>query len=375
MWVLLGSEGRQVMFSENEKSLFESCYKHVGDEKDSGELHVRVLGEDWHVADYICAIEKNLKKLIISKRTLYSVSPVGQSSSYRLRPTELGVKFLSVLRESLALISKNFPYYEFNPYVSIFFETAYKYELNQLAWDLESRLVPNLPLAAATLNTAIEELRRLGSSAAFKAKLRNYRRTADKNFTEVKKYINGIFLVRSRLMVVRLDLGYRKTLADINVGRDVEHRNISKDRTELFKALNKVAKSKMIGFIWKLEYGLDKSYHYHLMLLFDGSQVQEDVMWAKRVGEIWVNEITGGHGVYFNCNRKKDLYEYCGIGIVEHHDLKKREHLIQAASYLTKPDYYLRMVLPGKARALGRGMIPKVNANKGGRPRAISLSV
>ena len=359
------------MYSENEKALFASCYKTAGSNTGGGELAVRVLGDEWHVADYICTIEKVLKKIMSTKSPLFYVVPIGRSGGHRLRMSELGVKFINLLQAELKLVSKNFPYYEFNPYVAIFFDVAYKLELNNLAWELRGKLVPNLTSSVATLNTAIEELRRLGKMERFKAKLRNFRRIADKNFVEVKRYISGMFSVYSRLMVVRLDLGYSRTLADIDVEKEVEHRNVSKDRVEFFKALNKVAKDKMVGFVWKLEYGLDKFYHYHLMLFFDGSQVQEDVMWAKRAGEIWVGEVTKGDGVYFNCNSKKHLYRDCGIGIVEHHDQKKRENLMLAASYLTKPDYYLRMVLPGKSRALGKGLAPKIPAKKMGRPRSL----
>lgn len=310
------------MYSENEMALFASCYKTVGSNAGGGELAVRVLGDEWHVADYICTIEKVLKKIISTKSPLFCVVPIGRSGGHRLKMSELGIKFINLLQAELKLVSRNFPYYEFNPYVSIFFDLAYKLELNNLAWELRGKLVPNLTLSVATLNTAIEELRRLGKVERFKAKLRNFRRVADKNFIEVKRYINGMFSVYSRLMVVRLDLGYSRTLADIDVEKEVEHRNVSKDRVGFFKALNKLAKDKMVGFVWKLEYGLDKFYHYHLMLFFDGSQVQEDVMWAKRAGEIWVGEVTNGDGVYFNCNSKKYLYRDCGIGIVEHHDQK-----------------------------------------------------
>jgi hypothetical protein len=54
--------------------------------------------------------------------------------------------------------------------------------------------------------------------------------------------------------------------------------------------------------------------------------------------------------------------------MVNHGDTDRRENLKKAVLYLTKPDYYARIIAKGKGRVFGRGEMPKSKSNRG-RPR------
>jgi hypothetical protein len=126
----------------------------------------------------------------------------------------------------------------------------------------------------------------------------------------------------------------------------------------------------MLGYAWKLEYGPDKGWHYHLLFIFDGSNVREDQTLAMFIGDYWKNVITQCRGSYYNCNAFKDSYKTLGIGMINYHDLELRQGLYQAAKYLTKPDYYARAIVLGNDRTFARKATLKPKDGNIGRPRS-----
>lgn len=205
-----------------------------------------------------------------------------------------------------------------------------------------------------------------------------------KNFKSVKNYINDLFdEKKDRLLVVRVDLGYGLNNREGVTAQEAfeEYLQAKKDRESLFYNIrsNELFEY-LVGYVWKLEYGLNKGFHFHMLFFFDGSKVREDVTLAKMIGEYWQNQITGGRGLYYNCNAFKDDYEKLGIGMINYYDKDLRENLInEVAAYLVKTDLYSRVIIrdqagkKGKkdsARTFGRGEIKAKNDNRG-RRRAI----
>lgn len=215
------------------------------------------------------------------------------------------------------------------------------------------------------LATRIKEKTKNGD---FRTALNNHRRSSNKNTRESKKYIRSLFSNHSRILALRIDLGHQSSIKSKYQNSELlEAAKIQ--RSELFKHLKKKFKNSLLGYIWKLEYGLEKGYHYHLMLFLDGSQNRQDVTIAKFIGEHWNNEITKGEGNYFNCNAQKEAYgKYLGIGMISHADHEKIRNLEKAATYLSKADYYASLITKG-GRTFGKGNMPSERANPLGRPR------
>ena len=116
----------------------------------------------------------------------------------------------------------------------------------------------------------------------------------------------------------------------------------------------------MVGYIWRLEYGEEsKGFHNHFFFFFDGSAVQQDITIARMIGEYWVNVITQDRDLYYNCNARKEKYERCGIGIINHHDMQLIANLKLAAQYLAKPDEYINAFMTDIdiGRTFGRGTL------------------
>ncbi len=201
------------------------------------------------------------------------------------------------------------------------------------------------------LNRCIEDIHLNLKDPPIRRKLYALEEQVNDRNNSSKKLINSLFDQHGRILALRLDFGYRLdrqySLPYVCIHRERLIRLISTRGQKIGDAL--------LDYIWKLEYGFDKSYHLHMLILLDGNQLQGDVVLAQRIGECWNNDITGGDGIYFNCNAIKDRYKKLGIGKIEYDDIEKRHHLIEeCANYLTKHDYYMPIVKVMEAEIVRR---------------------
>lgn len=185
-------------------------------------------------------------------------------------------------------------------------------------------------------------------------------------------YIDDLFDIHSKMQFIRLDLGYQKEHA-----REASLEEINQDLTHLLN--NRRTKpsifENMVGYIAKKEYTEDKGPHIHSLFIFDGQKVSKDAFKGDQIGEYWKNEITGGKGIFHNCNREKDRYAVCTLGMIDHTDETKRTALKEKAiAYLCKEE---QSVVPikqsGNERSFTRGIAPRKKSNAG-RPRKCDSS-
>jgi hypothetical protein len=190
-------------------------------------------------------------------------------------------------------------------------------------------------------------------SKAHRATLRRLREATAKNQRGLKAYIDALLECHSRLLVVRVDLAYGN--ADkyhITADETLAHRDV------LLETLHRKTlpwMQSLEGYAWRLEYGAQQQFHYHVLLFFNEAKSWQDITLAKQVGEHWQRHITEGKGTYYNCNQKKETYAKLGIGRIHYLDTDKRAALIEAASYLTKPNSDASPYLLAGTRTFGRG--------------------
>ncbi|WP_455830158.1 hypothetical protein [Pseudomonas fluorescens] len=254
-----------------------------------------------------------------------------------------------------------------SPYVHAFFELRSKFKYNFKAYSKESA-----DNNVKDVNAYVRGLCAHLNSGEFKKTERNHRRASDKNFRSTSKYIDDILNCWSRLLVVRVDLGYSGEESDLisREGYEVHsyHPEICEHRKSLFKALSKKdSPISMVGYACKLEYGIRKGFHFHVMLLLDGSKHREHLTMGIRVGELW-QQVTCGKGHYWNCV-PRSWHNVDGTGRLDYYDLEKIQKVKEAASYLTKIDRWVRAYLPGDKRSFYKGVVKKLPGQKGGRPR------
>ena len=195
-----------------------------------------------------------------------------------------------------------------------------------------------------------------------------------KNYQSMNDYIDNLFSRYARLLVLRVDLDYKKNkdISFMNTNEVYEaYWQAKVDREHLFKntRTNQIFDD-MVGYIWKLEYGKRAGFHNHMVFFYDGSKVQQDITIAKMIGQYWENNITQGRGRAYNCNAHKDKYKHCGIGMINWNNFELIANLKLAAQYLAKPDEYISTFMTDIdiGRTFGRGTI-KERTETRGKPR------
>lgn len=312
---------------------------------------------------------------------LFSIIDQG-NGVVQVTPTPLAQAITLTLKNCLYPLLEQFPIHEFNPYINIFFRSVLSTELMESIEQLGSLNKQHdqyqlggdylvIQELMTRMHACIAQMMHEFQTNAFKKLIYNAHRASKKNHDGMLGYIDSLFGHYAQLLVLRLDLSYHQGNYIItDADRTHKYREAKSDFKHLLNnsGMNSLFEH-MVGYIWSLEYGPDKGFHYHLILFFDGSKVRQDITLAKMVGEYWVWTITKGRGVYWNCNANKNNYAHCGIGMIHYSDTEKRAYLKQAAAYLIKVDHYARMLAPGNGRTFGRGEILPPRTNGAGRPR------
>lgn len=190
-----------------------------------------------------------------------------------------------------------------------------------------------------------------------------YQESQNKN--KLGCYINNLIGHYSRLLFIRIDLKYAKETSHHVTIEDFNY-HMSKFRELIGKAKNCKPKScfeHLQGNAWAIEQGgKEGGLHCHLLLMYDGSERQNDWYIAKEVGEKW-KEVTAGLGEYYSYHDKERKQQYkqhdkLGIGMIHQNNPIEVENALASALYLTKPsknEQQLKLWLPNM-RTFGHGI-------------------
>ncbi len=201
--------------------------------------------------------------------------------------------------------------------------------------------------------------------------------SARRNLTELAKLINRLFEYYSRLLVVRIDLGYKNEVtADVPLEVAQRHRQeLLSDRWRYPEVFGH-----MVAYAWGFEHSSEHQggYHYHFLAIYDGAHRRDDIGLGMAIRDLW-NDITHGYGHCYisNFDKEKLAKQGClGIGMIHRNDVPLRINLIEkVAAYITKKcsafDIQSGRTASGDFRTFGKSWIPKPldpNAPRRGRP-------
>jgi len=281
-----------------------------------------------------------------------------------------------IIRALLALYSRaylSFDGHRRHPLIELFCQEAERSHLPEGVYALKSLRPEIANILVYRLNNFVDFIREAAKSPVVRKQIKDHLRSSQKNELELSRQIDQIFLRYSRVMVLRIDLGYRKAYTAKFAESPYQLLDeVTSHREKFLKRMREtVLKECWISYAWKLEYGPDKSFHYHFLIFLDSSRVRQDVTIAKLIGEYWKDEVTQGEGVYFNCNAKKEQYTHRGIGIFGYENQVAINNLkTWVIAYLCKRDRYIRLFLKDGLRTFGKGEKIKPSASCAGRPRS-----
>lgn len=160
---------------------------------------------------------------------------------------------------------------------------------------------------------------------------------------------------RSRLTILRLDTSYASHVDQATDGQAeagiITPRVLDAHRALFGKYLNQRFGAAMLDYFGEAEYGSERQWHIHWIIILDAAKHQSDVLLCKQLGEHWKAVITGGQGHYWNCNANKRWYRYPAIGKVDVNCETFRMGLRFMLAYLTLSGMFMKLDLTDKFRS------------------------
>lgn len=288
------------------------------------ETNIRWIAE-LHEAALKC--KSNKRRLMVGKR----LSPLGEKTALTFAGLLAGLKWQGAY-DRLAKVRQ--------PYMQWVTRA-----LERLRPQVDPDVLIDEQQATPIARRLVVEMVGLLENKLILARLDTVRREHQRKRSVLVKRLVGFKRAFPKLMVLRLDLGYGK-----------EHASVSIDRIigdwEALKAFITTNFPSYLSHVVKLEYGLQKGAHMHVLLLFNGAMVRQDVTIAKLIGEHWSKVVTGGMGVYFNCNAApyKNRFSHCGVGVFSRLDEATVAGFQAVADYITKPDPLVTLMMPREKR-------------------------
>jgi hypothetical protein len=329
---------------------------------------------EYHDIKNLISIDKLLRKIITDNRSYFSVSKTTRSDLGFIEAKFHGRTLLNFIKTTIKELKLNYSKHRLSPYVELLIWQCNDELMEYFMFFPNCLTIEQAINLSVRLNNLVNNVRREAATADFHRKCNRAVRSANKNHHELLKLINSCFAnVASRLVFVRVDLAYRKDLGPSALsGQAVSYADVRKDRERLFSKLrsNPIFHG-LVAKAWALEYKPRKGFHYHMLFVFDGSKIREDITVGMRILELWRTRITEGRGVGENCNAVKFKYKNrLGIGVINHFDINARKNLEEyVLPYLTKVDYYVKYATPEGDRVFGKSNMPKPKTRKNGRKR------
>ncbi|MDT4845511.1 Inovirus Gp2 [compost metagenome] len=329
---------------------------------------------------------KHIEDIVDLTRDLLALRP-SQCASGKSPVQRFGTLLDQRLQHALWLrpvqLEEHFPKHRLHPYVELFMRCAAKERLFDYgAHDKAMNLAQHKEYAAAR-QRMLAALRAGARKPALRKTVKAHQDKVRRNLSCIRSYTDAQFNRHSRLLVIRVDCMFVEGFAPAHdwtqarAYREALIKFLNRDLPKVIQSKrDRDAKKKpetIAGYVIGTEYGIETGWHFHVALLLNGDNHQNDVGIASRICWTWKNEIAVGYGRYYNCNlaAKEGRYgDKAGVGMVHRHDLAMREILNSVVTrYAVKGCYYAEAQTGSKDRLLNKGGWPKAkDPSRGGRP-------
>lgn len=315
---------------------------------------------------------------LVSSDDIPFVPYLGNGNMKEYAPTSLAGQYFQLMPDFFGIVNMLSPRYDYSERVNAFIKCSRsmgllseRFRWNNIYYDPKITYPQfNGDSAAEIFNTLVKNIRNEWKINKLQAKVNARKTDASERHDEYCQYVGSLFDNSARLVVIRLDVFYKKQhsndMSVSDITKDLNHMIENKRGNSIFNSMK--------GYIAKLEHGIEKGVHCHAIFFFDGSKRNgcSHIHLAEEIGEYWVKVITKGLGDYWNVNHKANHYSGLGrrgIGVINWNDTDLRRNLNYVIGYLCKVDQFIRPKFGPKVRLLRRGNFPKIPDTKSGRPR------
>lgn len=289
-----------------------------------------------------------------------------------IRSSLLGRRLVQVISADFNQIQADYPLHQFSPVFMIFLRFRRRLPLDPSSyfdqlWSSEDaeKILP------ATLRL-LELLRRMLGREALKTANENFRRGAMDNFNGLIDAIDWLSQRRTLVTLLRFDLHYCKIGSqpvrfgdEPNLGALDEFMDY---RERFHRSLDRRFGGTLWGYAWVLEYGRERTFHLHYLVMLDPRRHEDHKGLVDILGEKW-KVLTGGRGEIYNCNAKKRTYRYSAVGQVRLDDPAAVKGLYFIVSYMTLAPLFVKLDIQKRFHTFAKGRFPKAADPKVGRPR------
>jgi hypothetical protein len=350
---------RPTLKLDESRALMDMCADLTVNQKGEAYIAIHPAFQD---AEDLRMIVKFVATLAKGSGQLFKVGTEKINGKKSIRPTKEGAYFLNLIRSDVERMFRSFPQHNFDPRFKLFADEVRERKLREFVQNLWTLRPEETVRLADSLNGCIASIREKVNSAAFKAGMRNFRKSPTKNNRELQHYHRLLLNNHKQLQVLQLDLGYRRKLRDgRSVHPDLTLEDVKHHWSKLLSALDKqLPADAKVGFARKIEFAPHAFYHIRALFFCDASIVTDDIAMATQVGKCWqADDVTGGNGLFLVRNKKNATEQPTGLGLIalENKDARRRLELL--AQSLTATDFFIRFKGAGDRNLFTKGNMPK----------------
>jgi hypothetical protein len=329
----------------------------------SNDIEEFVITKEWDLANQINRLLKTTVQVLkLGESQHFFLNRRNESVPRRVGTTKLGKEIHYAFQADDVGIREHFHTHQFHPLIELSLDLGEKHVLFDASWKIKAAVNDEAEELVTRFNRFVDALRVAANAYSFKKNLRNFQRSSTENLCQFNRYISAHFAKRSNLLFVRLEIGYSDAyLSALNRDMPTVYKKIKRDWKIFYSDLNqRILKTDLCGYVWKLEYGLNRSFHLHVLLIVDCSESKSDIEIGKLVGDHWKETVTGGRGSYFKCSSNPSSFRFSNIGQIHREDTTARQNLSDRVGlYVTKPDYFVALRTPDSGRTFGKGVMPR----------------
>lgn len=221
---------------------------------------------------------------------------------------------------------------------------------------------------AELINQFIERNYQLTQEQAFKYEQKKRMDRARNQFKAAKQCVDLALERCSRVLIIRFDIRYAKT-------QNPSIEQVKKDLRTFLRYVGRTKNLNILGYIWKLEFGERRGFHYHFIFILDSRDHSQEIKLAQQIGQIW-EKVIGVEGTFHNCHFKavNNQYDKLAIGRLHRHEQQKYQYLLELLRYFAKKDQFILHKNIGKERTLGTS-IDRDTKKAMGRPKRTEQQV